>query len=161
VIDASATGDCKALGDLDGDTRIDVAISPSEGGGSLAWYQAPADPTAGSWTRRVIDAAVDHVHTFKSADFDGDGDLDLATAEMHIGPDPDRVTLYRNGGGGLGWTPQEIASAGAHNVRVGDVGGDGDPDIVGANFIGSPQAGLKLWRNDLVVPVEVMEFRVE
>jgi hypothetical protein len=80
---------------------------------------------------------------------------------MHIGADPDRVTIYRNGGGGLTWTPQEVSAAGAHNVRVGDIGADGDPDVVGANFIGSPQAGLKLWRNDLVVPVEAMEFRVE
>ena len=101
VIDAAVPSQVGAhVADLDGDTRLDVAISPSEGSGSLAWYQAPLDPVSGTWVLRVIDAAVDHVHTFKSADFDADGDLDLATAEMHIGPDPDRVTLYLNGGGG-------------------------------------------------------------
>ena len=135
------------VADINMDSRPDIIFAPSESAGALAWFEAPADLLNGTWVRHSIDANVEYVHTFQVMDMDGDGHLDIATAEMHIGQDPDRVGVHWNLGAGSAWTFQEISTQGSHNIRVGDIGNDGDLDIVGANYIGSPQAGLKLWEN--------------
>jgi len=41
-----------------------------------------------------------------------------------------------------------VSTNGSHNIRVADVGNDGDLDIVGANWQGPP---VELWEN-LTVP---------
>lgn len=56
-----------------------------------------------------------------------------------------RVGFYRNQGGGLTWTLQVLATSGSHNVRVADIGRDGDIDIVGTNWSGA--SPVDLWEN--------------
>jgi len=138
-----------ATGDVDGDGRIDVVLSPSESAGGsyrISWFAAPADPGE-LWQEHPIDDPVESVHHFVgAADLDGDGDLDVATAEMHQGADPDEVRIYWNGGGGAVWTPQVLAGTGSHSMRLADVDGDGDIDLFGANWSG-PHQTVELWRN--------------
>jgi hypothetical protein len=74
--------------------------------------------------------------------------MDIAYAEMHQGADPDEVVLQLNRGGGTSWHKQLLSKDGSHDIIVGDLGRDGDPDIVGANHAGSSHP-LELWRNDV------------
>jgi regulation of enolase protein 1 (concanavalin A-like superfamily) len=138
------------IADVDGDGRQDIVAGPSEDpNGRLAWYSA-ADPRTGPWNEHVIDPHVSYLHTFKSVDMDGDGDLDLVTAEMHQSSDPDEVSVYYNEDGqGGSWSQQVIGTAGSHNIRVADIGGDGDYDVFGANWNdeASDSAVISLWEN--------------
>jgi hypothetical protein len=138
------------VADIDKDGRNDVVLAPAESSGRLSWYESAA-PRTGPWTEHVIDGTVSYFHTFKAADVDRDGDLDLVTAEMHQSTDPDEVSVYRNGGDGLSWVQQVVAGTGSHNIRVGDIDGDDDLDLMGTNWSDSAPDGadVNLWRNGL------------
>ncbi len=137
-----------AVGDVSGDGRPDVVLSPSElAGGTyrIAWFEQPADPKSQTWRERVVEDGVETVHHFVgAADLDGDGDTDIATAEMHQGKDPDEVKIYINRGNGRSWKKQVIGTAGSHSMRIVDVDGDGDVDLYGANHRGRK---VELWEN--------------
>jgi hypothetical protein len=139
-----------AWGDLSGDGRPDIVLAPAElegGSYSIAWYEAPAVPRGVRWEEHVLESAQETVvHALELADFNGDGELDIVMAEMHQGADPDEVRVYLNRGHGRGWSRQVIDTCGSHDVAVGDIGADGDCDIVGANH-GGPDQALYLWEN--------------
>ncbi len=139
-----------AAGDIDGDGRTDIALSPSErAGGSyrISWFEAPADPKSGAWREHVIDSPVETVHHFIGiADFNGDGLGDVATAEMHQGEDPDEVKVYLNPGSGRAWKKLVLATTASHSMRIADIDGDGDPDLYGANWRGRR---IEWWENKL------------
>ena len=144
-----------ATGDINGDGNVDVAVAPAESAGqnsALVWYEAPDDPTSGSWTKHdIVNPAESVHHSLQLGDFDSDGDLDVATAEMHQGGDPDDVYLmYNDNGDGLSWTKQVVSTEGSHNLQAGDIDADGDTDFFGANWNSSQSADgadIKLWRN--------------
>jgi hypothetical protein len=138
--------------DLNGDGRVDVVLTPAELRGErykVAWYEAPADAGKDDWPEHVIVPEIESViHSLGVGDFDRDGDLDVVIAEMHQGEDPDEVSLHLNGGDGAAWRKQVLSGDGSHDLVVGDVDGDGDLDVVGANHAGDSHP-LELWRNDL------------
>jgi len=136
------------IADVDGNGDQDVILAPSEGSGRLSWYDA-IDPVNGPWTEHPIDPSVSFIHTLKAADMDHDGDLDLVTAEMHQSSDPDEVSIYFNDANGTSWSREVVAESGSHNVRVGDIGDDGDLDIFGANWNDSApnSAVIEIWEN--------------
>jgi hypothetical protein len=135
------------VADMNRDGRSDVLLAPAESKGRLCWYEAPADPRSGPWKEHLIDRDVTHIHTFKVADMDSDGDLDVVSAEMEQSP-LKRVSVHRNGGDSLEWTRQVVSTTGSHNLRVADIGGDGDLDIVGANHgNNSGPTFVEFWEN--------------
>ena len=133
-----------APADMNGDGRLDVVLSVSEADGAIAWFEAPPGPSTEAWIRHDIDSGpLNGVHGFQVADFDGDGDLDVAAAEMHTSSKR-RVAVYLNVG--EQWRQHKLSGAGSHNIRAGDIGADGDIDIVGKNY-GGPGRVIELWEN--------------
>lgn len=136
-----------ATGDLNGDGRLDIALSPSEKAGGMyriSWFEAPRDPTK-EWQEHVIEDNVETVHHFiGTADFDKDGQRDIAIAAMQQGKSPE-VSLYINAGRGKKWTKYVVAPTSSHSMRIVDVDGDGLPSLYGANWRGGHM--VELWKN--------------
>lgn len=146
-----------ASGDVNGDGRRDLVLSPSELKGGryrISWLEAPARAATGVWVEHVIAADVETVvHFVGTADFDGDGRLDVAAAEMPQGSDPDEVAVFLNRGQQDGswqdrWEKQVLSEDGSHSMRILDADGDGRPDLFGANWSAQGRdEAVKLWLN--------------
>ena len=137
-------------GDLKGDGRLDIVLSPAEGQGRLAWFEAPEDPGDGEWIEHVIDADYEFAHGMAIGDVDGDGVPDIAVARMHQATPPQEVCVYFNREGGEIWRKQVVATTGSHSISLVDVGGNGRLDIFGANWNNRAEAGaaVELWINE-------------
>jgi hypothetical protein len=143
-----------AVGDINGDGRTDIALSPAETAGEryrISWFEAPRDRMA-EWAEHVIDPDVETVHHFIGvADFDLDGRMDVASAMMHQGKAPTEVKVYVNQDNGRHWSKQALSTGGSHSMRIADIDGDGDPDLFGANWSGKNQ-WPELWINSTCEP---------
>lgn len=135
------------IADINQDGRMDVIVAPSEDGElDLAWYETD-DPRSGVWTKHIVASGVDRHHTLQIGDMDLDGQLDIVSGKMNIAEDPTEIIIYRNEGDALRWTKFVVDTGGTHNAQVGDMGADGDLDIVGSNYIGGPP--LIMWENQI------------
>jgi hypothetical protein len=134
------------VADLNEDGRLDVLMAPAESQGRLVWFET-VNPRNGPWQEHVIDGNVSYIHTFKTADMNQDGLLDVVTAETEQSAQK-RVIVYYNQGGALNWRAQVVGRSGSHNLRVVDIGLDGDIDIVGANHGNYGDATpIEFWEN--------------
>ncbi|MGC9347431.1 MAG: FG-GAP repeat domain-containing protein [Anaerolineae bacterium] len=129
-----------AVADLDGDGRLDIVVSEGESDeGRVAWFQGP------DWVMTVLGDDFFHPHSLEIADFDGSGRPDIFVGEMGLRgyPNPREVIFY-NRGDGL-FTPVIIGQLATHDAKVGDISGNGRPDIVGKPY--SPENRVDLWLN--------------
>ena len=138
------------IADINGDTRPDIVLSPSELKGQfykISWFEAPPDPKKDNWTEHIIAEPIECViHGLVTADINDDGMIDVVSSEMHQGSDPDEVAIFINHGNGSTWTKQVISNRGSHFIRAADIGNDGDMDIIGANWSG-PYQPIEIWEN--------------
>jgi hypothetical protein len=154
IIDPKATVYNKIeLADIDGDGFRDIVMVPSESHGlvkergPVVWYKSPGPPAAvrtKPWIKHIVDPDNADLHSLGVADLDHDGTPDIFTANMHKADKAREVLIYRNLGGGLNWSKQVLSNAGSHQATLFDLGGDGDYDIVGANFNTNV---VDLWEN--------------
>ena len=122
-----------ALADLNGDGKLDVALSDGDGlsfGNSMSIYLGNGDGTFGA--RQVVSLGTGTIAPIgiAAADVDGDGDVDLAVACDAVGA----VILLRNNGNGTFAAPVSFAVGNySDDVAAGDLNGDSRPDLVVAH----------------------------
>ena len=123
--------------DLDADGRSDIVVTPAEYGSKympVAWYSRPANKEA-PWVEHVIEARIQQAHSLKVADFNGDGRLDVVTGGMRPLTNPDKglwVYLQKPDHSFTRVDAQKDADKGAYSLAIGDLDGDGQPDIANA-----------------------------
>jgi hypothetical protein len=144
--------------DLDQDGIPDILLSHSEKEGyPLSWYSVPSleKVKTGPWVEHHIAEVFDWCETVDIGDVDNDGTLDVMAAKFrrhdkpgegsyNLPPYPVSV-FYNKSGDASKWTRQDIDTEGIYAGILGDLGSDGDLDIVGPlSYFTAP---LRIWEN--------------
>lgn len=146
------------VADVTGDGGPDILLSHSEKPGypiSLYTASSAGKVRSDHWRETHLTETFDFCQTLDAADVDQDGDLDILAAKFRRNPDegeqwmnepPFPVILFINDGGeGTEWSELRVSDAGLYAGVFGDVGSDGDQDILGSRsyWIGP----IQLWEN--------------
>ena len=128
LIDSLASGDDKAIADLDNDGKKDLIL----GGKKFSWYREEN----GKYVKyKIVDPIEEFTTDMRTGDFDNDGDIDLMVGD---GKEADNVMWYENplpavspANNGV-WKKHVIGTHGdwMHNVASGDVNMDNNLDVV-------------------------------
>lgn len=134
--------------DLDGDGDLDLMIAcmgkvlpNNERLGAVVLLENDGQQ---HFKTHVVESATYRVTDVEAGDFDGDGRLDLAVAKF--GYDQGEVCWLRNTGPWQFERHSLLALPGAINVCVGDLNGDGRPDITA--LISQQTEEVHLFRNE-------------
>ncbi len=122
-----------AVGDVDGDGKPDVVVT-NNGGTTISVYRNTSTIGAITLDPKVDFAMGNGPNTVAIGDVDGDGKADLVVAsEFSSG----MISIFRNTGnvGTISFAAKvdSLTGSGPWGVAIGDLDGDGKPDIVNAN----------------------------
>ena len=155
------------VADINKDGIQDVFLSHSESAGyPLSWYSVDeiSKTKTGPWVEHQIVAEFPWCETLDVGDIDNDGDVDVLAAkfERHDSPDPPYpVSLFFNtSGDGESWERLDLPQAnpanqtGTYAAFLGDIGGDGDLDVVGPHSYHYQYSApcvplLQMWENQI------------
>jgi len=142
-----------AIGDLDGDGKLDLIVSSFNYGQAVSVYRnvsTPGSITINSFAPHVDFAVGGWGNDVAIGDLDGDGKPDLAVVTQL----PDHLSLFRNIStvGSVttsSFAPRVDLAAGynPNGIAIGDLDGDGRPDIV---FCNSYDNTISIYQN--VIP---------
>jgi len=132
---------CLAVADLNGDGMPDIVLTEGERDKSkVIWLENP------NWEAHLLADDFFHPHSVEVADFDGNGLLDIFVGEMGLrGYSNPREVIFRNQGGGK-FEMEVVGNLPTHGATVGDISGNGLPDIVGKPY-DSGKDRVDLWLN--------------
>ncbi len=121
-----------ALGDLDRDGDLDVATHAADGH-EVLWYENPARAGA-AWLRHSLFRSTQWLDRIAIADLDRDGRLDVAFSQESPDWEPNSGVFWLAAPADPvagAWQAHEIIRLRSVNsLSVGDMDGDGDPDLV-------------------------------
>ncbi len=133
-----------AIGDLDGDGKADMAVA-NYYAGTISLFRNTGVSGTVSFAAKVDYATGSGPQTITIGDMDGDGKPDLAVAYAN---NSNTVSIYRNTStsGTISFAAKVDYATGntPYNVAIGDLDGDGKPDLAVANY-GS--GGISVLRN--------------
>jgi len=128
-----------AVADVNDDGKLDIVVGSGSGNGSLRWYNHVSGTT---WTMNSIEGTAPGLRSIDAADMDGDGSPDVIVACR----DANRIYWFKNFLKlSQPWVRYDVSTyfAGARGVSVGDMNGDGVPDVMGCAETGNK---ISWWR---------------
>jgi hypothetical protein len=116
----------------------------------VSWYEA-SNPKNGPWTEHVV-GYLDYCHTLQAGDMNNDGHIDVVVGKFERPdgaiPPPYSLRVYYNmNGDGLSLNVTEVSSLGIYTGVIGDIGNDGDLDIVGSRSYW--KGPIEIWENKI------------
>jgi len=155
-----------AVGDLDGDGKLDLAVA-NHFGDSISIYRNTSVRgviDTGSFASPIILTASVGPHGLAIQDMNGDGKPDLVVANNGHGFG-NTVSVYRNisTAGSLAFADRISYEVGTEPdfLAVGDLDGDGKPDIAAMNFVSSTIALLRNVTVNGVIDASSFQTKVE
>ena len=124
-----------AMGDMNGDGRMDLVLTDRGGSGFVYLY---VNNGSLSFTKMVIDNNANVPMGVQVADFEPDGDLDIVVASQGNRT----IYVYINSGMTFTRTIPSITFRNYFGVGIGDLDGDADPDILVRAGTNSGKEGL-------------------
>jgi hypothetical protein len=145
VVDTEVAGAIDVLSvDLDGDGDEDLVVAAGDGN-TVYWFRNDGSHSPVEFTRLVIDDNVPGVLSLSVADLDGDRLSDVVAAGS-----AGRIAWWRqvHDGEDVTWERHDVDNtfAGANDVAVGDVDGDGRLDVIAA--AAADLDVIRWWQND-------------
>ncbi|MEQ9617373.1 MAG: FG-GAP-like repeat-containing protein [Phycisphaerales bacterium] len=128
-------------GDIDNDGDLDVLVGLNSAN-AMRWYENTAGNGTSQFAARTVVTSSNDFQSVALADMDRDGDLDAVGVD-----NGGSIVLARNAGGGSSFDASTFSSAFAEIVElaIGDLNGDGAPDVIfGAASGGPPRNGFNI-----------------
>lgn len=128
-----------ALADINDDGKLDIVVGSGAGSGSLRWYNHVSGST---WNMNTINGNAPGLRAIAVEDMDGDGSPDIVVACQN----DNRIYWFKNFlKMGQPWERYDVSTwfSGARGVSVGDLNGNGVPDVIGCAETGNK---VSWWR---------------